>query len=97
MIIVLVGAAYLAPSNRYTDKITNPLIKGLNQIHSFFSDKEKFPEITEETKVYKWQDKDGNWQFSNTEPPKDIDSTVKVYKSDENVVPATKPDEQSDK
>ena len=39
------------------------------------------------TTVYKWKDKDGNWQFSNTRPENVPDAEVKQFRSDENILP----------
>ena len=90
-IIVLVGAAFLAPSNSYTDKVTNPILKGLREIHSYFRDDLDLPLPVESTTVYKWQDKDGKWQFSNHPPPEGVASKIKVYKGDENITTLPKP------
>lgn len=89
-IIVLVGAAFLAPSNSYTDKVTHPILKGLKEIRSYFSDELGISAPVEETMVYKWKDQNGKWQFSNTKPSEGVATEIKVYKSDDNVVPATK-------
>ncbi len=42
------------------------------------------PEIT---RVYKWQDKKGNWHVSDAPPPEDTPFEVRDYRSDENVLP----------
>lgn len=89
-IIVVIGLAFLLPSNPYTDPVTKPIIKTVKKISSSFSDELEIPMPVEETKVYKWQDENGEWQFSNTPPPKDVKAQSKTYKSDENVVPAPK-------
>ena len=92
IIVVLIGIAFLIPSNPYTDKFTAPTKKGIKKVYSYFDDKIDLPiELpAETTTVHKWQDKDGNWHFSNTAPPKGVDSKTKVYKDDANVMPATK-------
>ena len=88
-IVVVLGVAFLLPSNPYTDVITKPVSNIVKKARSYFTDELDIPLPSEETAVYKWQDKDGKWQFSNTKPPKEIESTVKIYKNDENIVPAT--------
>ena len=42
------------------------------------------------TTVYKWQDADGNWQFSNTKPASVPDAEAKQFRSDENVLPSVR-------
>lgn len=91
-IIVLAGLVFLVPSNPYTDPVTKPVVKMIKGLGSYFNDDLKIKLPAEETKVYKWQDEKGDWHFSNTEPPKNVDSESKIYKSDDNVVPATKTD-----
>jgi hypothetical protein len=46
----------------------------------------KNTEVTTTT-VYKWKDKDGNWQYSNTRPENVPDAEVKQFRSDENILP----------
>ena len=93
IIVVLIGIAFLIPSNPYTDKFTAPTIKSVKKVYAYFDDKVDLPDVVlpaETTTVHKWQDKDGNWHFSNTEPPKDVNSESKIYKDDVNVTPAFK-------
>lgn len=92
-IIVIIGLAFLVPSNPYTDPITKPIIKAVKKMTSSVSDEIDIPMPVEETKVYKWQDETGEWHFSNTPPPKDVKSQSKIYRSDDNVVPAPKVEE----
>lgn len=40
------------------------------------------------TTVYKWQDKNGDWQFSNTKPANVADAEIKQFRSDENILPS---------
>lgn len=95
LIIVLTGTLFLLPSNPYTDIITKPIIRGLANASSYLNDKNKLPVKVpvpvEKSKVYKWQDKHGNWHFSNTKPPKDVAVKTEVYRSDTNIVPALEP------
>ena len=89
-ILVLIGIAFLVPSNPYTDKITKPITKTLNNAYSYFDSKIDIPKIiipSETTTVHKWQDENGEWHFTNEAPPKNINSESKVYKNDDNVVP----------
>jgi len=90
IIIVLAGLVFLVPSNPYTDTITKPFVKVIKGFSTYFNDDLKIKLPAEETKVYKWQDEKGDWHFSNTAPPKNVESKSKVYNSDENVVPAPK-------
>ena len=46
----------------------------------------KNTEVTTTT-VYKWKDKDGNWQYSNARPENVPDAEVKQFRSDENILP----------
>lgn len=43
------------------------------------------------TTVYKWQDQNGEWQFSNQPPPEGVASKVITYRSDTNVIQSAKP------
>lgn len=95
-IIVIIGLTFLLPSNPYTDPITRPVAMVVKKISSYFGNDLNIPVPVEETRVYKWQDETGEWHFSNTPPPKDVDSQSKVYKSDDNVVPAPKIDNPKD-
>lgn len=94
LIILLTGILFLIPYNPYTDIITRPVIRGLAQVSSYLNDENKLPVKVpvpvEKSKVYKWQDKEGKWHFSNTEPPKDVDAQAEIYSSDTNVMPAIK-------
>lgn len=47
-----------------------------------------------ETRIYKWQDNQGNWQITNTPPPAGTPYIEQEYLHDTNVIPALKPDEQ---
>ncbi|MCK4586280.1 MAG: DUF4124 domain-containing protein [Gammaproteobacteria bacterium] len=91
IIAVLIGIAFIIPSNPYTDKIVGPTKKSVKKTFNYLDDKVDLPDIdlpAETTTVHKWQDKDGNWHFTNTEPPKGADSKSKIYKDDVNVMPA---------
>jgi len=46
------------------------------------------------TRLYKWQDSQGQWQITNTPPPAGTPYTEQEYLHDTNVIPALKPDEQ---
>ncbi|VAX04199.1 hypothetical protein MNBD_GAMMA19-481 [hydrothermal vent metagenome] len=94
ILIVLVGAAALTQLNPSAEKSTNPIIKGLATVQSWFrgSSAPKLPGMDEnETTVYKWQDDSGEWHFSNQPPPAGVDSSVKTYRSDINITQAPPP------
>lgn len=40
------------------------------------------------TTVYKWKNKKGEWQFSNTKPQNVPNAQIQLFRSDENVVPS---------
>ena len=46
------------------------------------------------TKVYKWQDKDGNWHITSERPPAGVKYQEQEYLHDTNVLPAPKTDKQ---
>jgi hypothetical protein len=98
IIVVLIGIAFLIPSNPYTDRFTAPTIKSIKKTFSYVDEKVDLPDVdfpAETTTVHKWQDKNGKWHFSNTEPPKGANSKSKVYKDDVNIMPAIKTEEKS--
>ena len=92
VIIMIIGLVFFLPSNPYTDIITKPIVKIVKKASSYFSDELNIPMPEKETKVYKWQDQNGEWHFSNTPPPEGIVSQSKTYKNDDNIVPAPKAD-----
>jgi len=96
ILILIIGAAFLIPSNPYTDVITKPIIHGLGKVSSYLNNKKdlpvKLPTPVEQSKVYKWQDKEGKWHFTNTKPPEDVATQSEIYRSDTNVIPAIKPE-----
>ncbi len=94
LLIVLVGAAALTELNPSAENSTNPIIKGLATVQSWFrgSSTPKLPGMDEnETTVYKWQDDSGEWHFSNQPPPVGVASSVKTYRSDINITQAPSP------
>jgi len=100
ILIVLVGAAALTELSPSAEQGTNPLIKGLATIQSWFrgASVPKLPIINEnETTIYKWQDDSGEWHFSNQPPPAGVASSVKIYRSDVNITrtPPPTPEESS--
>ncbi len=94
ILMVLVGAAVLIGLNPSAEKSTNPIIKGLATVQSWFrgSSAPKLLGMDEnETTVYKWQDDLGEWHFSNQPPPTGVTSSVKTYRSDVNITQAPPP------
>jgi hypothetical protein len=45
------------------------------------------------SKVYKWKDKDGNWQITDAPPPAGVEYTEQEYLHDTNVMPPIKKQE----
>jgi hypothetical protein len=99
-VIVLIGVLFLIPTNPYTDVITKPIISGFGKVSAYLNDNKglpvKLPTLVEKnkvkkSKVYKWQDKEGNWHFSSTKPPKDVTAETEEYRDDTNVIPTIKP------
>ncbi len=96
ILILLVGAAALTQLNPSADKTASPLMKGLENVRSWFDTAPN--KITKavseksgddhETKVYKWKDKKGEWHFSNHPPAKDVASSIKIYRNDVNITQA---------
>lgn len=103
--ILVVGMAAMSHLNPSASKTLNPLLNGLANIRALFSQSpQSIPGAVDETEtaenmedqsrtVYKWRDKEGNWQFSNQAPTEDIATSVTVYRSDANVIQAVKPPE----
>ena len=51
------------------------------------------PPTNVKTKVYKWQDAQGHWQFSNTPPKTQAKVATQTYNSNENVIPRLTPED----
>ncbi|MBN4079106.1 DUF4124 domain-containing protein [Beggiatoa alba] len=95
ILIVLVGGAALTELNPGAEQSTNPILKGLGTVRSWFDDATtSIPLMTpdaNETKVYKWQDDSGAWHFSNNPPPVGVNGSVEIYRSDINITQAPPP------
>jgi len=86
IIVLIAGAFFLAPENPGDG---NPaLLQGLSQIRSLAE--EAGEEEPKSATIYKWQDANGEWHFSNTPPPAGVASQVKTYRTDANVIQATR-------
>jgi hypothetical protein len=48
------------------------------------------PENVTHTKAYRWRDKNGQWQLSDSPPPGGIDYEIVEYHKDTNVIPSEK-------
>lgn len=46
------------------------------------------PQSVTHTTVYRWQDKKGQWQVSNTPPPAGIKYETNTYRKDTNIIPS---------
>lgn len=101
VLIVLVGAAALTTLNPAAEQSLNPILKGLANVRSWFSETSSVLEgaasdplasgdYTDQnaTRVYKWQDAAGEWHFSNQPPPTGIKGSVETYRSDVNITQA---------
>jgi len=85
LIIVLVASAFfLAPDS--SDDGSPALLQGLSQIRSMTEGLGNADSKT--TTVYKWQDADGEWHFSNTPPPQGVASQMQTYRADTNIIQA---------
>lgn len=51
------------------------------------------PPANVKTKVYKWQDAQGRWQFSNEPPKTQAKVSTQTYNSNENVIPRLTPED----
>ncbi len=56
---------------------------------TFSSNADKAGNVTTTT-VYRWKNKKGEWQFSNTKPEHVPDAEIQLFRSDTNVVPSLK-------
>lgn len=83
IIAAIAGAVFFSISS---DDVNSPLVRGLAKIQTL--KKEAGPEPATETAVYKWQDKNGEWHFSNQPPPEGAAASVSIYRSDVNIVSA---------
>jgi hypothetical protein len=87
LLIAAIAAAILYGLNPYGGKPSLSLPKMPN-VPSLGSDNDKnTPSVTT---VYKWQDENGEWHFSNQPPPEGVARKVITYRSDANVIQAPK-------
>jgi hypothetical protein len=84
-LIAAIAAAVLYSLNPFGDKLSLSLPE-LPDTPSLDTDDEK----ARVTKVYKWQDKDGEWHFSNHPPAEGVARKVIIYRSDTNVIQSPK-------
>lgn len=101
ILIVLMGAAALTTLNPAADKSLNPIMRGLENVRSWFSESSTTLESSlttadkalqkNTTKVYKWQDATGEWHFSSQPPPTGIKGSVETYRSDINITQTPAP------
>jgi hypothetical protein len=98
ILIVVVGAAALTTLNPSAEQSINPIIKGLNTVHSWLKQTPSVPEAPSKgsltatdknaTQVHKWQDSAGEWHFSNQPPPAGIKGSIETYRNDVNITQA---------
>jgi len=73
---ILAGAGYVI----YHDPAARSYIK---------QESEKvLPKTVTHTTVYRWKDKQGQWQITNTPPGKGIKYEIVEYRKDTNVIPS---------
>jgi hypothetical protein len=84
LIIVAIAAAVFYGLNPADDS-QSPLLRGLAEIQA---QHEAAKPSKPATTVYKWQDKSGQWHFSNQPPPPGTAVSVKTYRTDSNVMAA---------
>lgn len=96
--LILAAAASLSHLNPSAEKAMAPLQKVIAVFGSLFSpssglesNNKQDPAPASATRVYKWQDADGNWQFSSQPPANGIASSSRVYHTDTNVTQAVNP------
>jgi hypothetical protein len=82
LLIAAIAAAILYGLNPYGGQTSLSLPK-LPDVPSLSDDEKKAPSVTT---VYKWQDENGEWHFSNQPPPEGVARKVITYRSDANVI-----------
>jgi hypothetical protein len=75
-LIVLAGAGYYI----YQDPAARDYFKQQSET--------VLPKTVTHTTVYKWKDKQGHWQITNTPPPEGIKYETVEYRKDTNVIPS---------
>ena len=73
---VLAGAGYVI----YQDPATRAYIEQKSE--------KILPKNVTHTTVYRWKDKQGQWQITNTPPPQGIKYETLEYRKDTNVIPS---------
>lgn len=90
LIIAAVAAAVLYGLNPYGGETSLKMPKlGIPEIPGLAKE-EAEEKKAGTTTVYKWQDKNGEWHFSNQPPAEGVASKVITYRSDTNVIQSTK-------
>ncbi len=84
IIALIAGAYFFSPKNPDDDR--SALSQGLSKIRSLSKDLDNTTHKT--STVYKWQDAEGEWHFSNTPPPAGIRREVQTYRTDSNLIQA---------
>lgn len=84
VIAILAGAVYFFAVHTDTGRHQWKL---LTQHFDQLTEKAATATTTSETKVYKIQNPDGSWSFSNQKPQDDNNVTEQTYRSDTNVMP----------
>ena len=83
--IILVGWIAYDKWDVILEKIQSVTNKASNQVNKSLKTGDDNKPTT--TTVYKWKDKQGNWQFSNTKPENVANTEIKQFRSDTNITP----------
>ena len=91
--LVLVALAGWVAYDRWDDwsaKTTASVSAVSNKVKSSLPTE---PPTNVKTKVYKWQDAQGRWQYSNEAPKTQAKVSTQTYNSNENVIPRLTPED----
>ena len=96
---VVIGLAALSHLNPTARQSLQPIQTSLQSLRSWFKETVSSAPTPQakpagastnvsSTKVYKWQEQNGQWQFSSEPPPAGVASSVTTYRSDTNIMQA---------
>ena len=87
-LVALVGWVVYDRWGEWSAKTTASVAAASNKVKSSLPTE---PPANVKTKVYKWQDAQGRWQFSNEAPKTHTKVSTRTYNSNENVIPRLSP------